>query len=230
MPALLLFGASGAIGQGIREHFARHGWSVTTVGRQRDDAGCIDIAYDPLSDADGSALCKGKLFDAVCWAQGANTNDSIYDLDIQNHRAIMEANCLHTVISLNQLLKLNLLKKPARLCVISSIWQEISRPNKFSYTVSKSALKGLVLAAAADLARDGHLINAVLPGVLDTPMTRANLSAEQIAVLEGETLFNRLANVDDIAYAAYSLLADENKSITGQFITVDLGFSNVRCI
>ena len=82
----------------------------------------------------------------------------------------------------------------ARLCVISSIWQTSARPNKLSYMVSKAALQGLVLSAATDLAERGILVNAVLPGALDTPMTRQNLTAEQIDRIAGMTKFDRLAS------------------------------------
>jgi NAD(P)-dependent dehydrogenase (short-subunit alcohol dehydrogenase family) len=96
--------------------------------------------------------------------------------------------------------------------------------------MSKAALKGLVLSAAADLAKDGHLINAVLPGALDTPMTRRNLSAEQIGRLEGATQFGKLSKLGDVASLVCYLCGAENTGITGQFIAADLGFSHVRIV
>jgi Dehydrogenases with different specificities (related to short-chain alcohol dehydrogenases) len=64
--------------------------------------------------------------------------------------------------------------------VISSIWQNIARQNKLSYCVTKAALQGLIQSLMIDLGSAGHLVNAVLPGVLDTQMTRNNLLAEQL--------------------------------------------------
>ena len=228
MTALLLFGASGAIGSAVAAHYRVQGWSVTGVGRTLRDG--VDVAYDPLQASDASVLAGFGPFDAVCWAQGMNFNDSVYGVEIARHRAMYEANCLSVAVSLQHLLAGGLLAKPARLCVISSIWQNMARQNKFSYCVTKSALKGLVLSAALDLARDGHLINAVLPGVLDTPMTRANLTMEQIAVFERATGFGRLPALADVVRAVESLLSPQNHSITGQFIKVDLGFSDVRIV
>jgi len=113
---------------------------------------------------------------------------------------------------------------------LSSIWQELSKQNKLSYAISKSALKGLVLSACNDLGKDGHLINAVLPGVIDTPMTRTHLSQQQINSIEQSTQFGRLPSLNDVANAVYSLCSENNTGVTGNFITVDLGYSHVRKI
>ncbi len=169
-------------------------------------------------------------FDAVCWAQGKNCNDSIYAFNVEQHREVFEANVIYILQSLSMLLNENLLKIPARLCVISSIWQDISRQNKLSYGVSKSALKGLVLSLANDLSVDGHLINAVLPGALDTPMTRQNLSADQLSKITSSTQFGRLPNLEDVSNAVHYLCSTENSGVTGQFVKIDLGFSDVRII
>ncbi len=87
-----------------------------------------------------------------------------------------------------------------------------------------------MLSASADLARDGHLINAVLPGALETPMTRSNLSAEQIDRIASATGFNRLTSLGDVASAVLSLCSPDNTGLTGQFLTADLGFSHVRIV
>ncbi|MHB1678846.1 MAG: SDR family oxidoreductase, partial [Sulfuriferula sp.] len=85
-------------------------------------------------------------------------------------------------------------------------------------------------SAAADLAAEGHLVNAILPGALDTPMTRHNLTSEQIGRLTGATQFGRLPQLEDVSKLAYYLCSEENTGITGQFIAADLGFSHVRIL
>jgi NAD(P)-dependent dehydrogenase (short-subunit alcohol dehydrogenase family) len=96
--------------------------------------------------------------------------------------------------------------------------------------MSKAALQGLVLSASADLAEDGHLINAVLPGAIESPMTRKNLSAEQIDRLSATTGYNRLVSLEDVASLVCYLCSPQNTGITGQFIAADLGFSHVRIV
>ena len=232
IPKILLFGASGSIGAALHEKFAEQSWQVVSVSRDATN-GEDQLRWNPLLETSAEILEQLRAhgpFDAVCWAQGKNCNDSIYAFDVEQHREVYEANVVYILASLDVLLKAGVLKAPSRLCVISSIWQEIARQNKLSYGVSKAALKGLVLSLANDLGADGHLINAVLPGALDTPMTRQNLSDMQIQAITSATQFGRLANLKDVANAVHYLCSSENTGVTGQFIKIDLGFTDVRVI
>lgn len=231
---LLLFGASGAIGGAILAAANARGWHVTAVSRRRPASVVGEVnwlAADPL-DASFSVdvLAAAGAYSSVCWAQGANLNDSVYDVSVASHLSIYNANCTYILVTLQALLAGKLLARGSRMCVISSIWQELARQSKLSYCMSKAALKGLVLSAAADMAQDGHLINAVLPGAVDTPMTRRNLSAEQIERLAGGTGFGRLSQLSDVASLVCYLCSAENTGITGQFIAADLGYSRVRIV
>ncbi len=227
---LLLFGANGAIGSALHEGFRQDGWDVVATSRHAV-SGVDWLKVDPFaSDFNPALLDTGGKYTAVCWAQGANINDSIYDVDPQKHLELYQANCLFIAVTLQLLLARKLLAPASRLCVISSIWQNLARQNKFSYSVTKSALQGLVLSASADLAADGHLINAILPGVLDTPMTRRNLTTQQIDAASSATKFNRLPQLKDVVSLASYLCSPKNTGITGQFLAADLGFSHVRII
>ncbi len=237
---LLVFGASGAIGGAITAAAAGRGWDVTAVARTKPEGdfvpGVHAVSLDPFGpglanpDVPGGPLAATGPFDAVCWAQGANLNDNIRTVDLAEHEEIYRANCTYVLVTAQALLRADLLTAPAKLCVISSIWQTIARQNKLTYGMTKAALQGLVLSLAADLGADGHLVNAVLPGALDTPMTRKNLSAEQIGALESATLFGRLSTLEDVASAVLYLCSPENTGITGQFVAADLGFSRVRIV
>ena len=232
MEKCLLFGSTGAIGEAIGRRFTEAGIEVWGVSRLTGNKGPMTVVWDPQDDASSVPKeLKGQgPFSAVCWAQGMNLNDSIHDFDPKRHREMYEANVMFIMASLRALLEARLLGQPSRLCILSSIWQNISRPNKLSYTVTKSAMHGLVLSLVNDLGRDGHLINAVLPGALDTPMTRANLTREQVVAIEKATGYGRLATLEDVANTVHFLCSLANTGLTGQFIKVDLGFSDVRVI
>lgn len=239
-PKLLVFGGRGAIGRAIQKEALSRGWDVVATSRNADKESCshptaqnraIWLTLDPFSDVYcSSPLEANGPYSAVCWAQGANINDDIFTVDRVKHQELYEANCLFIVLTLQSLLKLDLLIRPARLCVVSSIWQNTARQNKLSYSMTKAALQGLVLSVTADLAVDGHLVNAVLPGALDTQMTRDNLLPSQIQQITSATKFDRLPTLSDTVSLILYLCSPENTGITGQFIAADLGFSHVRLI
>ncbi|HTY04705.1 MAG TPA: SDR family oxidoreductase [Rhodocyclaceae bacterium] len=233
---VLVFGASGAIGSALVARFAQQGALVFAVSRSgaRADTACDPnvqwFAYDALAEGGASIPDTVSALDAVIWAQGANCNDDIYDIDLRRHAELYEANVVYILASLQQLLRQNKLSPRARLCVISSIWQNIARQRKLSYCVSKAALHGLVQSLAIDLGHTGLLVNAVLPGALDTPMTRANLDGRQIEALESMTPLGQLPTLDDVFGIVSFLCSEANTGITGQFISADRGFSYARIL
>jgi len=113
---------------------------------------------------------------------------------------------------------------------VSSIWQVVARQEKLSYSMTKAALQGLVSSASTDLAAEGHLLNAVLPGVVDSPMTRSFLTKEQITRVQNATLFHALPKMKDVTSLVMFLCSSDNTGITGQFVAADLGMSRVHLL
>ncbi len=231
---VVIFGSSGAIGQALVQTYLEGNWHVISVSRQElrfteIPAGSFRHVSWGVGESPNSLLdVIPNNISAIVWTQGSNCADEIGNFDETAFRVVFDANVTYVLNTLHELLTTTKLMSPCRLIVISSIWQEISRNQKLAYTVSKSALRGLVQSVAADLGPDGHLINAILPGVLDTPMTRTALSSEQIASVTTQTPTKRLATVQDVCNLAYFLTSNANNGITGQFIRVDGGFSDIR--
>jgi len=231
---VLIFGASGAIGGALINWFVTRHWEVTAIARSAQNVNIAPaiswISWDPFAREGNIPEEITHPFDSVVWAQGQNCNDNIHTFDTATHDEMYRANVVYIIKTLQTLLVRDLLTAPARLCIISSIWQNIARQNKLSYTVSKSALHGLVQSLAIDLGTDGHLVNAVLPGALDTPMTRSNLSADQIQRLENLTPLGKLPSLDDVCNMVGFLCSRDNSGITAQFIAADKGFSYAKII
>ena len=120
---LLVFGGSGAIGGAVVEAARARGWQVTSVARKTTDRTVPSVralTLDPLAASfSSSLLAPSTPYTSVCWAQGANTNDSIYDVDIAAHRRLYDANCTYILITLKALLDGAFLR-PRRASVLSA--------------------------------------------------------------------------------------------------------------
>lgn len=94
------------------------------------------------------------------------------------------------------------------------------------YSASKGAVRALSKAAATTFGRSGVRINALFPGVIDTPMTQAlSDSKELLNQLIQATPLQRLGKPEDVAQAALFLASDESSYITGAELVIDGGFS-----
>lgn len=225
-----MFGAHGAIGTAIALEFENNDYEVWRSSRSQKPGITRSLIATGENKADTRTMQSLPEFDAVIWAQGSNLNDSVDNFSERDFDVIMNANVRFIASTLSTLLNQNKVVSGAKMCVVSSIWQEAIRPNKLSYAVSKAALNGLMKSVALDLSNKKIFVNAVLPGVVDTPMTRRVLNDEEIRVVQGRTGFGRLVQPEEVAEVIYFLCSDLNSCITGQSIVADLGFSNVRPI
>jgi 3-oxoacyl-[acyl-carrier protein] reductase len=220
MGKALVLGASGAIGSAVVRRLEGLGHTcVLTTSSPTAHADWLHVTA-----IDCSALTDTGPYDAVVWAQGLSTNDSTDAWAPEGYDAVMDANVRFVMNTVARLVDGNAVAPGARLVIVGSLWGLHARPGKLSYTVSKSALGGVVRAVAADLGNRGITVNQVCPGPVDTPMTRATLATEQIAVAAAAVPANRLVSVDDVV-SLIVYLATENTGITGQSIAVDLGLS-----
>ena len=94
------------------------------------------------------------------------------------------------------------------------------------YSASKGSVRALSKAAATTFGRQGIRVNALFPGIIETPMTK-NLSTSKDLLdrLVQATPLQRLGQPSDIAQAALFLASDDSSYITGSEIVIDGGFS-----
>ena len=220
----IVFGACGSIGGYVFNEFVKEGFEVygTTTNQKNVTEKIIVVTNDNLE-----ALHLIDEIDIVVWANGANCNDNVNTYNEQVFDGIIDANVSFILNTLNFLLSNNKLRHGAKLVIVSSIWEEFTRDNKLSYSISKAALSGLVKSASYDLSLQNILINNVLPGVIDNEMTRKTLHPDQLEYIKNYSHFGRLVNLSDV-YKTIKFLVTENTGITGQSIKVDLGFTNVK--
>lgn len=179
MKNVLIFGAYGSIGNYIFTQFnnEKEEYKVigTTTNNEKTTENIIYVTNDFLEN-----LLLIENIDIVIWAQGHNFNDNIDTFYINNFQKMMDGNVSFILTTLNFLVNNNKIIKNAKMVVISSIWENFSRENKLSYSITKAALSGLVKNLAFDLSKQNILINNVLPGVIDNEMSQKTLSEEEL--------------------------------------------------
>jgi NAD(P)-dependent dehydrogenase (short-subunit alcohol dehydrogenase family) len=224
MPNLLIFGSTGTLGGAILDKYRAEKWDVTCAVRKVVND--CDIQLPLTSDVLGS-----KRFDAVVFAQGANVNGSAMQTGTKELNELFEANVTVIAESVSTLMGANAINEGGRVVILSSLWEQFTRQEKFAYSVTKAAVGGLVRSLAVDLGRQKKiLVNGILPGIVNSPMVARTLSPEQIANVVSQTPIGELATPIDVANSVYMFGSSLNTGISGQSIFVDRGFSVARTI
>ena len=205
----LVFGSNGSIGSRCAEKLQNFGV-------------VINVSRDPLKfDAE---LEQVSSISGVIWAQGVNSSDSIEGFNELDFNKVIEANVTFVLNTTRKLLESKKLTKNAQLVIVSSMWSQFSRPNKLAYSISKTALLGAIRSLAIDLGQRGIQVNAIAPGPIDTPMTRENLSSQELDRLISETPIKRLVTLDEVANALCVFVTGQMSGISGQEIVIDGGW------
>ena len=224
MPNLLIFGSTGTLGGAILDKYRAEKWDVTCAVRKVVNDCDIQL---PLT----SAVLGSKKFDAVVFAQGANVNGSAMQTGTKELNELFEANVTVIAESVSTLMGADAINEGGRVVILSSLWEQFTRQEKFAYSVTKAAVGGLVRSLAIDLGRQKKiLVNGILPGIVNSPMVARTLSPEQIANVVSQTPVGDLATPVDVANSVYMFGSSLNTGISGQSIFVDRGFSVARTI
>jgi NAD(P)-dependent dehydrogenase (short-subunit alcohol dehydrogenase family) len=115
----------------------------------------------------------------------------------------------------------------------SSVVATLGLPDRVLYGASKGAVLAMTLAMAADHAREGIRVNAVLPATTDTPWVRRLLDAAPdpeaaLAQLTARQPMGRLVSADEVAQAIAYLGSPLSGSTTGTALAVDGGMTGFQ--
>ncbi len=108
---------------------------------------------------------------------------------------------------------------------LASIAASIGIPNVVGYSPSKGAVKQLTQALAVELAKEGIRVNAIAPGVIETPMTSYTREApERLEKFMARTPMGRVGQPQELVGPVVFLASDMASYVTGVTLAVDGGF------
>ncbi len=151
------------------------------------------------------------------------------DIDESEWDRVMNTNLKSMVLTCRAIIPQMLIQKKGAILNISSIASVRSGYRQFVYGASKAGVNALTFHLAVEYADKGIRVNAIIPGLIDTPMV------QPLKVLHGGDLermrrerserapMKKMGEAWDIAYAALFLVSDEARYITGQALAVDGG-------
>lgn len=118
-----------------------------------------------------------------------------------------------------------------RIVNIGSIqsFVHVRTPNSAAYTTSKHGVLGFTKALAAELGKDGVRVNAIGPGLIETPINaeaRAK-NPELIKVFLDHTPLGRAGKPEDIVGPAVFLASDLSAYVTGSIVMADGGYRSI---
>ena len=213
---VLITGGSGSIGDSIVKKFKSSGYNVFAPARSELDLESVTSIKN--------YTFRNKSFDILINNAGINEILKFTEFSTESIEKAVMTNLTSAALLSKYLIPSMSKKQWGRIVNVSSIFSKISKPKRVLYTMTKSGLNGLTIGLANEYAREGILVNAVLPGFVDSLLTRQNNSPEDIIRLCSESIpVGRLSSVEEVADLIFYLGTSNNSYITGQTIAIDGG-------
>ena len=140
---------------------------------------------------------------------------------------IFEINVFSTIELVRNFTKKKYSNENASIVLFSSVMGVLGQAGKVGSCSTKSAILGLTKSSALEFAKRKIRINALLPGVVNTPMTEKLFSLLDKSQVDSIVNMHPLGigEVEDIVPMVEFLLSEGSRWITGQSIIVDGGYS-----
>ncbi|KPU93046.1 short-chain dehydrogenase [Variovorax paradoxus] len=233
-PLVLVTGGASGMGRAIVERLARDGWRVVMADyngelAERETqvlrAAGLDVDYRAIDLTDEAAVraMVQSLPPLAALVNNAGIFDerAFMDVSSADFRRMYEVNLL-AVATLTQEAARKM-ADGARIVNIASR-AYLGAKNHPHYVASKAALVGYTRASAMELAPRGILVNAIAPGLIDTPLLRA-LTPERRAAQLALQPTGAAGRPEDIAQAVAFFASPATGFVTGQVLFVDGGKS-----
>ncbi|MEN3090404.1 MAG: 3-hydroxybutyrate dehydrogenase [Staphylococcus pseudoxylosus] len=249
----IISGSASGIGLEIAKEFLNQSAKVVftdinktnldDVVRDFKDKGfdCIGIPADVSNEDDVINLVEetekhyGRI-DVLVNNAGLQHVSNIENFPTAKFKQMIDIMLVGTFIMTKHVLPIMKKQQFGRILNMSSINGVIGFSGKSAYNSAKHGIIGLTKVTALETAEDGITVNAICPGYIDTPLVRGqmkdlaktrNVSVDQVL---DEVLFpmipqKRLVDIQDVADYSVFIASDKGKSVTGQSILIDGGYT-----
>jgi 3-oxoacyl-[acyl-carrier protein] reductase len=243
-------GAASGIGRAIAKGFAQEGAQVVVLDIDGKAAGDVageirnaggkaqSFALDVTRREDCFALAKdiaAKVGQVSILVNNAGINrrngfTAEPEAVLKDWQDIMAIN-LNGVFNVTHAFLEPLRASKGRIVNIGSIqsFVHVRTPNSPAYTTSKHAVLGFTKALAAELGKHGVRVNAIGPGLIETPLN-ANVRATNPALVQtfmDHTPLGRAGQPEDIVGPAVFLASDLSSYVTGAMVMADGGYRTI---
>jgi NAD(P)-dependent dehydrogenase (short-subunit alcohol dehydrogenase family) len=229
---VIVTGASQGIGAGVVKAFLKRDYSVVANSRNIMKSGAFEPS-DKLALVDGNvgdaataakivqvAMSKFRSIDALVNNAGIFFAKPFTDFSVAEFKSLVSTN-LEGFLHISQLaIKQMLVQKSGGSIVTittSLVEHPIAGVNASVPMITKGGLDAITRSLAMEYARDGIRVNAVAPGVVDTPMHKNDPKD----FLKSLSPMGRIVDVQDIVDAVIYLT--EARLVTGEVLHVDGG-------
>ena len=240
--ALVTGGAHG-IGRACVDAFVADGWNVVAVDVDEAGLGLLgerhgsavatlrgDVAEQATNrGAVEEALRRYDRLDCAVANAGVNLPKLVDDTSDDEFDRLIDVN-VRAPVYLAQAAHRHLAETGGSLVIVASKTGLVAQRNSPVYVATKGAAVQLARALALDWAAEGIRVNALCPGIVDTPMLRSfveGLPDPETAWREHEKAqpLGRLACPEECAAAVLFLASERASFITGVALPVDGGFT-----
>ncbi|WP_433502933.1 SDR family NAD(P)-dependent oxidoreductase [Pseudonocardia halophobica] len=234
----LISGGGGGIGRTIAQLFVSEGASVVVADLEmssvKEVADALGAAAEPVvldvrdpeawaTAVDAARDRFGAPPDVLVQSAGVNINGGVEEATVEDMHFAFDINVvgvLHGIQAVAPGMKAS--GRGSIVAVTSMGGVSYGVPGNAAYCASKAAATALVQCAALDLGPSRIRVNAIVPGQVDTPMSRASATSAPHSFFEKMPV-PRMGQPRDIAQSALFLASEESSWITGTKFLVDGG-------
>ncbi len=237
----LVVGAASGIGEACAHALAAHGARAVcadvnadgaerTADAIRGEGGQAEAReLDVRSPASVTAL-RDQLPapDALVITPSINVRRQLFDIDDDSFSRVVDLNLKGTFRVMREFGRGMAERGSGSIVVFSSIRGFTVEPGQSVYAATKAGVVQIARTMAAELGHRGVRVNAVAPGVVETPLTRQIKDhPEWYRAYADKGALGRWAQPSEIAGAVVFLVSDAASFVTGSCLMVDGGWTGV---